>query len=691
MPPDSSSASPLRLFRPRKRLVLVLGLLLLLAHIVGFSWHTDRAARDFDACAVPSETIPGFDEPRFFLDNDAYAWLGLTRELAANGGWRIRHTRIDNAPHGRPMHWSHIPIWSLRALAEAIRFGTGRPFVRAVELAGIWLMPLFQFILLGFAFIAGARRLGWVPSAIGVAAFLALPALADAFHPLMPDHHGLQLGAVLLSFVALQFGGMGWVCNTPSLPRSGNWPSFRILSLPTPRQARQAFIASGIFGGVALWLGATVWLFALSVIAVSAFAISPLFFHPEARPDPCTCQPDLWRLWAWTGTAVAAAAYLLEYAPRHFAMRLEVNHPLYWIAWLGLAECLRFAVLPPARRRAEWIPAALGVLALAALPLAIALGPAAWHQLHTPLLQRLHARFINEFQPAFPELLDHPVRFLFGKAGVLPLIALVLAIRRPWGRRGLLPEEAVCRSALVFALLFFLLMLLQLRWGFYFIGALAWIAALAVARWSAPSRPRWLLRGAVILLLLNFTGADLFRLRAEHHAASARTVPSDWIKATLAKRTALRLGLAAGTNQWRMVGWATDAPMIHYFSGIRPVASYYWENTSGWQAEAAFMADAPDGRQALVITRERGLTHAWARPSDALPTVYVNLLSDATRLSVIRHSIAGHLAHPDQGPLPAWIKPDSDLSALASQPTRFQTPSGIATEQIPVRLYSLQP
>jgi len=671
--------------------VLGAGLLLLLAHVTGFAWHTDRAARAFDACAVPPDTIPGFAEPRFFLDNDAYAWLDLTRELAASGGWRIRHTFMDNAPDGRPMHWSHVPIWSLRALAGAIGVATGRPFVRAVELAGVGLMPLFQFALLAFAFIAGSRRLGWVPAALGVAVFLALPSLADAFHPLMPDHHGLQLAAVLLSFISLQFGGMGWV--RTALPSSSpdGLPPFRMLSLPTPRQARRAFIASGLFGGMALWLGATVWFVALAVIGVSAAAASPLLFRPDTKPGLCAVRSGLWRLWAWTGTAVAAAAWLLEYAPNHFAMRLEVNHPLHWLAWLGLAEGLRFAALARGRRRLDWVMGGLGVAALTALPLAIAFGPDAWHSLHDPLLQRLHARFIHEFQPGLPDLLDHPLRFGFGRAGILPLIVLVFAFRRPVRRGSIAPEEAVARSSLVFALLFFLLTLVQLRWGFYFVGALAWTSVLALSRWSGLPRPRWLLRIAVVVLLLNLAGADLARLRADRLAARAETVPADWIRATLNKRAALRLGLAAGTNKWRMVGWATDAPMLHYFSGIQPVASYYWENVDGWQAEAAFMADGPAGMQARAVARERGLTHARARPSDALPTVYVNLLTDATRLDAIRHSIAGRLAHPDQGPLPAWIRPDSDLSALAGRPTAFQTPSRLATEQLPARLYSLQP
>ena len=109
-------------------------LALLAAAIIGLTLHTDRSARSFDATLVPPNTIPGMAEPRFFLDNDAYAWMAHTRDLMASGGWRIRHTFMDNAPHGREMHWSHPLIWTMRGLASAIMARTGWPAARAVEL-----------------------------------------------------------------------------------------------------------------------------------------------------------------------------------------------------------------------------------------------------------------------------------------------------------------------------------------------------------------------------------------------------------------------------------------------------------------------------------------------------------------------------------------------------------------------------
>lgn len=72
--------------------------------VVFLTLHTDRAARSFSACAVPPNTIQGIPEPRFFLETDSYVWLSHARDLVASGGWRLRHTFMDNAPYGRPMY-----------------------------------------------------------------------------------------------------------------------------------------------------------------------------------------------------------------------------------------------------------------------------------------------------------------------------------------------------------------------------------------------------------------------------------------------------------------------------------------------------------------------------------------------------------------------------------------------------------
>ena len=171
---------------------MLLGLLLLAGHVVFFTWHTDWAAQSFNHSTVPADTIEGVPEPRFFLETDSYAWLAHTRDLMNSDHWRIRWTFMDNAPYGREMHWSHLLIWSLRGMATAIMAATGWPVARAIELAGVWVMPLFQILLLSIAFLAVRRKMGLFSAAALVFVFLTFEGLAIAFFPLKPDHHAFQ-------------------------------------------------------------------------------------------------------------------------------------------------------------------------------------------------------------------------------------------------------------------------------------------------------------------------------------------------------------------------------------------------------------------------------------------------------------------------------------------------------------------
>ncbi len=319
---------------PRTKLHWVLfGLLLLAGHVVFFTWHTDRAAQSFNLSTIPPNTIDGVPEPRFFLETDSYAWLAHTRDLMNSGDWRIRRTYMDNAPYGRETHWSHLLIWTLRGMATAIMAATGWPTARAVELAGVWVMPVFQILFLSIAFLAVCRKMGGLPAAALVFVFLTFEGLSVAFFPLKPDHHVFQFFFTLASFACLQFGGMGWIRTTRD-PIDAPPVDRGLPATPARADAQRWFIASGVFGGLALWLGATVWLISLAVVALAMLPALPLFHSP---PKDETYVPVLWRSWAAAGCLVGLVCYLLEYAPHHFSMHLEANHPLYWISWIGVA------------------------------------------------------------------------------------------------------------------------------------------------------------------------------------------------------------------------------------------------------------------------------------------------------------------------------------------------------------------
>jgi len=70
------------------------------------------------------------------------------------------------------------------------------------------------------------------------------------------------------------------------------------------------------------------------------------------------------------------AAYLIEYLPSHMDLRLQVNHPLYGLAWIGVGELLAISNHGRAGENLFGQPlresSAAGRAAIAALPFAMA-------------------------------------------------------------------------------------------------------------------------------------------------------------------------------------------------------------------------------------------------------------------------------------------------------------------------------
>lgn len=695
LPAPPPHPPPRRLLTGSRMRWALLGLLLLTGHIIFFTWHTDRAAQSFNRSTVPPDTITGVPEPRFFLETDSYAWLAHTRDLMNSDAWRLRWTHMDNAPYGREMHWSHLLIWTIRGMATAIIAATGWPVARAIELAGVWVMPLFQFLFLTLSFLAIARKMGWLPAAGLAFAFLTFESVSIAFFPLKPDHHAFQLFFTVAAFACLQFGGMGWV-RAPSA--SANPPPCLLgfPETPGPAEARRWFIASGVFGGLALWVGATVWLISLAIIALAVLPALPLF-HPPTKEE--TYVPSLWRYWAGAGCAVGLICYLLEYAPAHFAMRLEVNHPLYWLSWIGVAmglELLGNLSRPLDIGRKQMLRLLLTALVASALPLAVLLGPDAWHQMNDPFLKHLHARYITEFQPSVLIREGNWASFFAtfrAYALALPGIGVLLL-----ARREISPSRRRClASAGLYAALFLAAALAQQRWGFSFAAALVWLTVLTLTALAtaseSPHRSRWQWAAAVLTLLIVLDGlhADFSRLRMENNAAENRALPESWISNNLHKRNALRWGLAADANQWRFCGAAPEVPPLYYFAGIPSVASYYWENAAGWQAEATLLGDvSPGATQALEIARTRGLTHIVSSVHSSYPEIYFYVATGIhDPVYAARHTLDGWLTYEPFTNRPAWTVPDKNLSDIGRGEYIFRIPGGYAKERLRYQVFSV--
>ena len=669
--------------------------LLLSLLVVVLTLHTDRAARSFSTCAVPPDTIQGIPEPRFFLENDSYVWLSHARDLLNSGGWRLRHTCMDNTPYGRPMHWSHLLIWSILLPAKAIMSIVGWPSARAVELAGVWAMSTWHIVFLALLFYALPRRIGILPTVLLALLTVANECLAIVAFPLTPDHHIFQMAFGIAFFLCLLHAASAGLPSSLS-PPSGGLPLCRLPLPPDSSEALRAATAAGIFLGLLYWIGATVAFFVLAVAALSILPLLPCFRTPIPKTSPL--PPILWIRFAVSAIAVAAFCWFLEYAPHHLSMRLEVNHPLHWLPIVGVS--LGLSVLSSLSRRPRlsdfFSPRLLLAAALcASLPMAILGGPASWHLLKDPLLLRLHQTYIKQFLHGnlAPSSLLSAYR--------LPALALlatpvVLLLRN----RLDLPQHTrpVLFSALLFALFFLAALYWQQRWIFLFAPALYALATfLCLALLESRPRRFSFLPAATVLLAALLTLADAVyaihcRLRTENRIAVAEAVPADWSRSEMYKRMFLRFASRKGTNHWAVAGLPSDAPALYYYASIPSLASFYWENLDGWRAETALMADdSPNFANALAIVRERGLTHLLsATPSDS-PLMFQHIGTGiSNQVYAATRTFCGRITHTQLfDRLPSVLLDDPTLHAAVVAPVFFRTPAGYAQAVADLHLFTL--
>jgi hypothetical protein len=146
-------------------------------------------------------------------------------------------------------------------------------------------------------------------------------------------------------------------------------------------------------------------------------------------------EPTLFRAWGVAGAVASLSFYLVEYFPAHLGMRLEVNHPLYALAFFGGGDLIaRVARLMSASSRGEWasraslswVAADLGLVLL--LPAVVLIATDATFRVSDPVLWILHNRYINEFLGLATRVMPLSPSELLGHVSLVPLIALPIAV-----------------------------------------------------------------------------------------------------------------------------------------------------------------------------------------------------------------------------------------------------------------------
>lgn len=576
---------------------------------------------------------------------DAQMWVRHALDLQEHGGARVRFTTADNAPFGREVHWSSPLVWAIAGAGHLRQAATGEPLTLATERALEWIN--FTLLLaLAVAFSAWtARRAGAGAGALVALGMVGHRDFYDGFSPNYVDHHGLITTAVFGLVLGVVFMGGGWW----RAEGPGRAPAFLP---PTRASARRGAVVSALCGAVGLWLSAA------SVIpAIVLVSLASLFvlwsWGAAARRDGAAFDAGLWRLWGRVGAAASAFFYLVEYAPAHFGLRLEVNHPLYALAWWGGTELLallaEWRLAPPEKRTLaprRWLAPALAV---AAAPAVILAGGAAVFVVRDAFVAGLSNHVLEGMSlPALVRATGWNIFFLHVNESLLPAIpALALLVAR--GARDRLVLGLIFFATLGFvALACWEVRFWQNTAGPQLCLALVVLAALGQT-WSA--RTRWLLVTGTALGL--FLPPALTRVLDLREQVLRRTASSLDLAPALQRDIAAALRTSQPTGEIVLLACPSTSTGVAYYGRFQTIGTLYWENHAGMRAAAEIFCATTEA-EAREKMRARGVTHlAFSSEEDFLRSYFALLHAGAPAADF--EKTFGHQLFTQQQ-IPPWLR-----------------------------------
>ena len=628
-------------------------------------------------------------QPPTMFDPDSHVWINLTQRQIRDGTVRPHDFPYDNAPTGRGRHWSSSFSWWLLVLGGLTHWVGGVPWDAAIAQSAAWANPVLFALFLGALAWGMRRRLDPVSTGVFLVTLAALWGVEWDFSYGRPDHHGLHLMAFLGLVLGALLGGLGWTRVGPALAPE---PDTFLVRLGTWRQARGWFTLSAVCGGMGLWIGSTQQVVCIAVLGAGATLGALCFGGPTGRVEGVRFAPELWLWWSRVGALTSLAFYALEYFPAHMEMRLEVNHPLLALGWLGAGELMTILLLArtdPAnirrRGRETILRGVMGLLLTSLFPLAVVCGPKSWFTLGDPVLMR-STQVISEGRPWIdPPGVARAFHEFWNYTGALTL-ALPLAVAVLVWRRRELPawRQAGLVTGLTLSGVFLGWTLLQNRWMGFMECSFAVLALLAAPCVPLPATDRWRRAAGLPLVLLalvvpGWAGYGLLQMRtyAQEPAVHARAVLGDMMAT---KELAWNLALAADarterSRPARVMTAPGPSPTLHYYGGVDTVGSYYWENLAGCHVSMDFYNDEGEAT-ARRIARERDLDFvvATATPAFVLELQWLKL--GRTDVAAARRTLAFRLASPAGGggnAVPDWLEavPLQDAPMAQAQGARI--------------------
>jgi len=329
-------------------------------------------------------------------------------------------------------------------------------------------------------------------------------------------------------------------------------------------------------------------------------------------------------------------------------MRLEVNHPLYAVAWLGGAELVAILIdwrvghLPVRAWRLT-----LASLALVAPLLAIGIGGARVFVPLDPRVARLH-RGIEEFYD-LPSL----IHALGGQAAWQFVVGFALAFPALLVVRSRTKDRILVAFAAMVVVPAIMMACWQVRWWLTASGPEICLLLVAVTSLFAAKSPRtrWIVVLVVSALFIEQFAARIHLTRAN---VEARAVSPEDALQPMYRDAAVTLRASAPGEKVVLLASPNASMAIGYFGRFQTLASLYWENMSGLEAAAAILSSTSDD-SARALIHARGVTHLAMISTHNFLENYLELAHPGASASDLSRTfgyrlLAGHTA-------PRWLRP----------------------------------
>jgi tetratricopeptide (TPR) repeat protein len=561
---------------------------------------------------------------------DAQMWVRHAIAAEAAGQTRLRYTRDDNAPLGREVHWASPLLWLLRS--------AGR--ITDIEQTLRWFNgPLLLGLIVVLSSWAG-RQAGAAAGVLVALGMLGHNRFYDSFAPANVDHHGLLTACALGLGLGLVFMGAGWW-----KPNLGG--AFTTLLPSDAAQARRAAVISALCGAAGLWISAASMLPAIAIGGAAGLAAVAWLGGPAQR-DGARFEPGVWQLWGRVGAAASLLFYLIEYAPSHLGLRLEVNHPLYALAWWGGAELvagLGVMRLDRARyvRRQVALRLILPTLAVLAVPVVLFEGGERVFMLGDPFVAQLrHFVLEGKSLPAAVRSFGFDaVAYHLGSC-----LILVPAIVIGWRARG--EGATLLGFAGLVAAAFMALGFWEMRW--WVIGSATQLALLVVIVVS--TRSRWW--SVCALSALVFLPSSLQRVAAMRSFVREAVVDERDALQPLYRDIAGALRATQPAGDITLLASPNASLGIGYYGNFKTIGTLFWENAPGLKAAAAIFSARTDD-EAAALVRARGITHIAMVSAASFLSEYHQLLRPAADPEAFKATFGYRLA--TQRTDASWLQP----------------------------------